>query len=108
MTRNDEAHLLSSPVNAARLRAAIESAHRGEGTPVEMDELRAQVEDGDAWNWFDHPEMQARIAEAEADRREGRVYITRSAAEFQALMDSWKLRRRRHPSRYIAKGGIRK
>jgi hypothetical protein len=25
------------------------------------------------WHWFDHPEMQARIAAAEADRREGRV-----------------------------------
>jgi hypothetical protein len=25
------------------------------------------------WHWFDHPEMQARIDEAEADRREGRV-----------------------------------
>ena len=24
------------------------------------------------WHWFDHPEMQARIAEAEADLREGR------------------------------------
>jgi len=27
----------------------------------------------DEWHWFDHPEMQARIAEAEADVREGRV-----------------------------------
>jgi hypothetical protein len=25
------------------------------------------------WHWFDHPDMQARIATAEADRREGRV-----------------------------------
>lgn len=34
------------------------------------------------WHWFDHPEMQARIASAEADRREGRVkkFDSRDAA----------------------------
>jgi hypothetical protein len=34
------------------------------------------------WQWFDHPEMQARIAAAEADRREGRVekFDSREAA----------------------------
>ena len=34
------------------------------------------------WHWFDHPEMQARIAAAEADRREGRVekFDSREAA----------------------------
>jgi hypothetical protein len=34
------------------------------------------------WHWFDHPEMQARIEKAEADRREGRVekFDTREAA----------------------------
>ena len=33
-------------------------------------------------SWFDHPEMQARIAKAEADRREGRVtrFESREAA----------------------------
>jgi hypothetical protein len=36
----------------------------------------------DDWHWFDHPEMQARIAEAEADLREGRVkrFDSREAA----------------------------
>lgn len=36
----------------------------------------------DDWHWFDHPEMQARIAEAEEDLREGRVkqFDTREAA----------------------------
>ncbi|HEX8317416.1 hypothetical protein [Longimicrobium sp.] len=34
------------------------------------------------WHWFDHPEMQARIAAAEADRRGGRVekFDSREAA----------------------------
>ncbi len=34
------------------------------------------------WHWFDHPEMQSRIAAAEADRREGRVekFDSREAA----------------------------
>jgi hypothetical protein len=33
------------------------------------------------YSWFDHPEMQARIAEAEADRREGRVTFAYSLEE---------------------------
>lgn len=39
-------------------------------------------------HWFDHPEMQARIAEAEADRREGRVIRTETPEEFQAYLNS--------------------
>jgi hypothetical protein len=37
---------------------------------------------GHIWHWFNHPEMQARIAAAEADRREGRVekFDSREAA----------------------------
>jgi hypothetical protein len=50
--------------------------------------LRARVSafirrvSGDRWNWFDHPEMQARIEKAESDRREGRVerFDSREAA----------------------------
>lgn len=40
--------------------------------------------------WFHHPEMQARIAEAEADLREGRVSRTETPEEAQALLDSLK------------------
>lgn len=40
--------------------------------------------------WFHHPEMQARIAEAEADLREGRVTQTETPEEAQALLDSLK------------------
>jgi hypothetical protein len=43
-TRGDEAHLLSSAVNAARLRAALEGAHGRTGTPVDMEELRATID----------------------------------------------------------------
>lgn len=35
--------------------------------------------------WFHHPEMQARLAEAEADLREGRVTRTEALEEAQAL-----------------------
>lgn len=42
-TRNDEAYLLSSRTNAARLHAAIESASNGNGTRISIDDLRAQV-----------------------------------------------------------------
>jgi hypothetical protein len=38
--------------------------------------------------WFDHPEMQARIAEAEADMREGRVKRFDSRDEAMAYLDS--------------------
>ena len=41
-------------------------------------------------SWFFHPEMQARIAEAEADLRDGRTHRTDSADSAQRLLDSWK------------------
>jgi hypothetical protein len=40
------------------------------------------------WHWFDHPEMQARIAEAEAERREGRVKRFDNRDEAIAYLDS--------------------
>ena len=50
--------------------------------------------------WFHHPEMQARVARAEADRREGRVVSTETPDEAQALLDSLK-----SPSRSRARRG---
>ncbi|HST57113.1 MAG TPA: AbrB/MazE/SpoVT family DNA-binding domain-containing protein [Longimicrobium sp.] len=44
--------------------------------------------------WFHHPEMQARIAEAESDIREGRVTRTETPEEAQALLDSLKAKPR--------------
>jgi hypothetical protein len=41
-TRNDEAYLLSSPANAARLHAALEGARKRTGTPVSISDLRSQ------------------------------------------------------------------
>jgi len=41
-------------------------------------------------HWFEHPEMQARIAEAEADFLNGRSYHTDSPEAVQALFDRWK------------------
>lgn len=41
-------------------------------------------------SWFYHPEMQARIAEAEADRREGRVTFGSSLEELLAQLDALK------------------
>jgi hypothetical protein len=41
-------------------------------------------------HWFYHPQVQAGVAEAEADLLNGRSYRTSSAAETQALFDSWK------------------
>ena len=38
--------------------------------------------------WFDHPEMQARIAEAEADRREGRVTRMDTPEAIEAYLNS--------------------
>lgn len=104
--RDDEAHLLRSPANAARLLAALESARNRTGVPVSMHDLLAMVTGvrwayrggllrrfqgrrERPWHWFNHPEMQARIAEAEADIREGRTY-TCSAEEYLALLESWK------------------
>ncbi len=45
--------------------------------------------------WFHHPEMQQRIRKAEADLAEGRAKVTHSAEEAQALLDSFKGKRRR-------------
>src|ERR1700694_5141587 len=45
--------------------------------------------------WFHHPEMQRRIRKAEADLAAGRVTVTHSADEAQALLDSFKAKRRR-------------
>ncbi len=40
------------------------------------------------WHWFDHPEMRARIAKAEADLHEGRVKEFNSREEAFAYLDS--------------------
>jgi AbrB family looped-hinge helix DNA binding protein len=40
--------------------------------------------------WFHHPEMQARIARAEADFREGRFTRTETPEEAQVLLDALK------------------
>lgn len=40
--------------------------------------------------WFRHPEMSARVAQAEADFREGRSFTADTPAEAQALLDSFK------------------
>jgi AbrB family looped-hinge helix DNA binding protein len=40
--------------------------------------------------WFHHPDMQRRIRQAEADLAAGRVKVTHSAEEAQALLDSVK------------------
>jgi hypothetical protein len=42
-SRDDTEHLLASPANAERLRAALRSSRAGEGTPTGADDLRAQV-----------------------------------------------------------------
>jgi AbrB family looped-hinge helix DNA binding protein len=43
--------------------------------------------------WFHHPEMQARIEQAESDLAAGRFTETRTPAEAQALLDSLKNQR---------------
>jgi bifunctional DNA-binding transcriptional regulator/antitoxin component of YhaV-PrlF toxin-antitoxin module len=40
--------------------------------------------------WFYHPEMQARIAQAEANFREGRFFSADTPEELQALLDEFK------------------
>ncbi len=40
--------------------------------------------------WFHHPEMQARIAQAESDLAAGRFTETRTPADAQKLLDSLK------------------
>ena len=42
--------------------------------------------------WFHHPEMRARIAQAEADFSEGRTKQTRSPRQAQAFLDGLKQR----------------
>jgi hypothetical protein len=42
-SRNDTEHLLASPANAERLRAALRSSRAGEGTPTTVDDVRARV-----------------------------------------------------------------
>ncbi|HEU0014808.1 MAG TPA: hypothetical protein VFQ45_14070, partial [Longimicrobium sp.] len=42
--------------------------------------------EGADYHWFDHPEMQARIAKAEADLREGRSRTFHSADEVIAYL----------------------
>ena len=45
--------------------------------------------------WFHHPEVQRRILSAEEDLAAGRTQVTHSAEEAQALLDSFKAKRRR-------------
>jgi len=45
--------------------------------------------------WFHHPEVQRRIRKAEDDLAAGRTQVTHSVEEAQALLDSFKLERRR-------------
>ena len=42
--------------------------------------------------WFQHPDMQARVAQAEKDFAEGRATRTQTSEEAQALLDSLKQR----------------
>jgi hypothetical protein len=52
---------------------------------------RASVEPvAEDQSWFHHSEMQARVAEAEADFREGRFTRTTTPEEAQAYLDSLK------------------
>jgi AbrB family looped-hinge helix DNA binding protein len=43
--------------------------------------------------WFHHPEMQARVAQAEGDLSAGRFTATRTPIEAQELLDSLKRQR---------------
>jgi len=45
--------------------------------------------------WFHHPEMRRRIRRAESDLADGRTKVTRTVAEAQALLESFKGRHRR-------------
>jgi AbrB family looped-hinge helix DNA binding protein len=45
--------------------------------------------------WFRHPVIQGRIRKAEADVAAGRTKVTRTPAEAQALLDTFKTRKRR-------------
>ena len=57
--------------------------------------MKRQPRPDAAFEWFHHPEMQRRIRKAEADVANGRVTVTRTLAEAQALLDDFKGRRRR-------------
>jgi len=45
--------------------------------------------------WFHHPRMQRRIRKAESDIAKGRTNVTHTAEQAQALLDSFKRKRRR-------------
>jgi len=45
--------------------------------------------------WIDHPRMKRRLRKAEADVASGRITVTRTVAEAQALLDDHKGRRGR-------------
>lgn len=45
--------------------------------------------------WFHSPRMQRRIRKAESDIAEGRTNVTHTAEQAQALLDSFKRKRRR-------------
>jgi hypothetical protein len=52
--------------------------------------MLSRAKESEDRHWFDHPEMQARVAEAEADFLNGRSYHTDSPEAVEALFDSWK------------------
>lgn len=62
----------------------------GSGGPAErgLPTVRGHGWGRDDWHWFDHPEMQARIAEAEEDRRVGRVTRVDTPEAFEAYLNS--------------------
>jgi hypothetical protein len=67
---------------------ATKSPHRCRLTGLRK--MRSRAKDSEDRHWFDHPEMQARVAEAEADFLNGRSYHTDSPEAVEALFDSWK------------------
>jgi hypothetical protein len=54
------------------------------------DSRRTQYPMSEDQRWFHHPEMQARIARAEADFRQGRCTVSDSPEEAQQFLDSLK------------------
>lgn len=66
--------------------AETPSQRRGRGRWNLFRKLFARERKSDG-HWFDHPEMQARIAEADADRREGRVKRFKTREEALAYFD---------------------
>jgi hypothetical protein len=55
--------------------------------PARLASAIRRIRRGD-WHWFDHPEMQARVQKAEADRLEGRVEKLDSREAALARLDS--------------------